>query len=209
MIQHLAGLVLLAAVLAAAAACDSETMTSTPAASTEGSTPTPEPWPVKPVDEDGDIWDIVVTRVSGNISPVLRPAELPDGFETVTIGAPVEKVGAHLFVVEYAGPGKVLRIGAGAFNPPPPDLGGHQEAVKLRGLQCVPEKGKECALQINDDANPSERVWVWWNEPGTWLVDGGEAPLDSVFYLVVAEGLDPQQVIAVVESLQPADLDGS
>jgi len=209
MSARLAGLGLLVTVLALAAACRGEktpaapTAPLTPSTGTSGATvtPRPEPSPIKPVAEDGAIWDLVLAATSGNISPILRPTAIPDGLETVTIGDP--KGDPHLFVVEYAGPGKRLRIGAGAFNPPPPGPRGHQEAVKLRGLQCIPEKGEECVLQVNDDANPKERVWLWWNEPGRSVLDGGGPPLNSVFYLVVAEGLDPQEVMTVAESLQP------
>jgi len=208
MSARLAGLGLLLTVLALAAACSGEvapaapTSSLTPSTSGTPVTPTPEPSPIKPVAEDAEIWHLVVAATSGYISPILRPTALPEGLESVTIGEP--NADAHLFVVEYAGPGKRLRIGAGMFNPPPPDPGGHGEAVKLRGLECIPEvKGKECILQVNDDANPKERVWLWWDEPGRFVAEGGGRPLDSVFYLVTAEGLDPQEVMTVAESLRP------
>jgi len=208
MSARLAGLGLLVTVLALVAACGGEKMPATPTAplstETAGATvpPTPEPSPIKPVAADGEIWDLVVAATSGYISPILRPTALPNGLETVTTDDP--KGDPHLFVVEYAGPGKRLLIGAGMFNPPPPGPGGHGEAVKLRGLECIPGvKGKECYLQVNDDANPRERVWLWWNEPGRFVAEDPVSSQDSVFYLVSAAGLAPQDVMTVAESLRP------
>jgi hypothetical protein len=211
MLARLAGLVLLVAVAALTAACQGAktpakpTARLTPSTGSSGTTvtPSPEPSPVRPVGEDEEIWDLVVAGTSGYISPILRPTALPEGLETVTIDD-LRGDAPSGFVVEYGGTGKRLNIGVGMFNPPPPGPGGHQEAVKLRGLECNPEeKGKECILEVNDDANPKERVWLWWNEPGRYVVEGGGAPLDTVFYLVSAEGLDPQEVMTVAESLQP------
>jgi hypothetical protein len=212
MSARLAGLVLLVTVVALTAACHGANMPSTkptahltPSTGSSGTTvtPRPEPSPIRPVGEDEEIWDLVIAATSGYISPILRPAALPEGFETVTTDDPRGDA-PSAFVVEYAGPGKRLRIGAGMFNPPLPGPGGHQEAVKLRGLECNPEeKGKGCILQVKNDANPKERVWLWWNEPGRYVIGGGGPSLDSVFYLVAAEGLDPQEVMTVAESLQP------
>jgi len=165
---------------------------------------TPTPFPIKPASEDDVIWELVATLTAGNILPILRPTALPEGLETVTI---VEAYAtAHGFMVEYSGPGKRLRIGVAMFNPPLPGRRGHGEAVKLRGQDCISEKGKECVLQVNDDANPRELVWLWWFEHGRWVPEPGRAPLDSVFYMVTAEGLDPQEVLALAEALQPVIL---
>jgi hypothetical protein len=52
-------------------------------------------------------------------------------------------------------------------------------------------------------STPSERVWLSWNEPGRWSVEGGSDASSHVFYLVWAEGLIPAEVLQVAESLQP------
>ena len=145
--------------------------------------------------QDQAVWDRVVGLTADNISPILRPTTLPAGLDTVTLREPPNKLDPHLFVVEYSGPEKLLLVGAGAFNPPPPGPGGYQRVVTVRGQQGI--------IQVNDAANPKERVWLWWNEPGSWVVQAGGRAIDSVFYLVVAEGLDLEEVIAVATSLQP------
>jgi hypothetical protein len=134
--------------------------------------------------------------MEGNLDPLLRPPTPPAGFETVELAAPTpSKPDTHPFLVEYDGPGRQLRIGAGAFNPPPPEQGGHQEQVAVRGQTGY--------LTVNNDVDPSERVWLSWNEPGRWSVDDASDASSHVFYLVSAEGLTPAEVLQVAESLQP------
>ncbi len=171
---------------------------------TAHATSTPRRLPTRPAGDDAEIWGIILSATAGNVSPVLRPASLPVGFETVSIPEPAARADAHSFVVEYSGPGKWLRIGAGAFNPPPAGPGGSQQQVQIRGLQCTPEKGRDCVLQLKEGANPKDGVWLWWNEPGSWVAEPGGARLESVFYLISAHGVDPQDVMAVAESLRPA-----
>ncbi len=165
---------------------------------------TPRPLPTRPASDDTEIWGIILSATARNISPVLRPAALPDGFETVSIPEPADRADAYSFIVEYSGPGKWLRIGAGAFNPPPAGPGGFQQQVQIRGLQCTPDKGRDCVLQVKDSANPKDGVWLWWNEPGEWLAEPGEAVRNSVFYLVSAHGVEPTDVMTTAESLLPA-----
>jgi hypothetical protein len=165
----------------------------------------PRPFPRKPASDDGEIWGIILTLTSGHISPVLHPGEPLSGFETVRIAEPPEEESvAYSFVVEYSGPGKWLRIGAGASNPPPAGPNGYQRAVQIRGLECAPDKGRGCTLQVDDQANPEQAVWLWWNEPGTSVAVSSGAPQGSVFYLVSAHGIDPAEVTRVAQSLRPA-----
>ncbi|HSP53950.1 MAG TPA: hypothetical protein VLS25_00045 [Dehalococcoidia bacterium] len=165
----------------------------------------PTPLLSRPVGQDGEVWALVAAAASANISPVLYPASPPEGFEIVTLSWLLgEAPDAHGFEVEYTGPGRRLSIGVAEFNPPPPGPGGHQEAVKIRGQECAPDiKGKECLLTVDDNANPAGHVWLHWFEHGRWVPEPGAAAVDSVEYLVSAEGLDPQEVIAIVESLVP------
>jgi len=156
-----------------------------------------------PVGQDGEVWALVASAVSANISPVLHPAPPPEGFEIVTLRwLFTEPTDAHGFEVEYAGPGKRLSVAVAEFNPPPPGPGGHQEAVHIRGQECAPDiKGKECLLTVDDDGNPAGHVQLHWFERGRWVPQPGTRAVDAVEYLVTAEGLGPQEVIAIVESL--------
>lgn len=138
--------------------------------------------------EDG-VWGLVAGW-SRDISPVLRPQSLPPGFESVQ--ALDAKQGT--FRVEYTGPGKSVRLGAGAFNPPHwPD--GEQRQLIVRG--------QTTTLQTRSRVQPTKLVQVWWREPGRWIQAADAAPMDHVFYLLSAEGLDPDAVVQLANSLRP------
>ncbi|HSP55106.1 MAG TPA: hypothetical protein VLS25_05910 [Dehalococcoidia bacterium] len=184
-----------------------ETPVWTPVWTPVGTPVPPTPLLSRPVGQDAEVWALVASAASANISPVLHPAAPPEGFEMVTLRSLFgEATDARGFEVEYTGPGKRLSIGVAEFNPPPPGPGGHQQAVRIRGQDCNPDiKGKECVLTIDDDANPRGHVSLHWLERGRWVPEPepGRGVLDAVEYLVSAEGLDPQEVIAIVESLVP------
>ena len=109
------------------------------------------------------------------------------------------KVGQGTFWVEYSGPGKLLGVGAGSYNPPivTVESGGEQREVNVRG--------QAATLQIKSKAQPSESVQLWWDEPGRWIQGLGAPIKDHVFYYVSAEGLDPDAVLQLANSLAKMD----
>lgn len=145
-----------------------------------------------PVLDEQAAWDEVARSVQA-VSPVLRPQFMPPGIES----ARVQKAGLGTFWVEYSGPGKRLGIGAGAFNPSmvTTDSGGEQRRVTVRG--------QPATLQMKSRARPSESVQLWWQEPGEWVPGAGAPMRDRVFYMISAQGLEPDVVLQLANSLRP------
>ena len=189
------------------AACGGDDGASPAGSATGGPTGTSGPSQTavtRPVGDDAEIWAEVLRATAGNVSPVLRPAVLSQGLDTVWLDVLDAPSDAHSFVVGYSGRGKLLHIGVGLFNPPPVGPGGSQKPVQMRGLPCTSEKGKQCVLQVGDSANRKSGVSLWWNEPGTWIAEPGGAAQDSLFYLTWSEGISEQEVIDFAESMRPA-----
>lgn len=123
-----------------------------------------------PVLDEQAAWDDVARSIQA-VSPILRPQFIPLGLET----AHMQHAGLGTFWVEYRGPGKLLGIGVGAFNPPivTTESGGEQRRVTVRG--------QPATLQMKSRARPSESVQLWWQEPGEWTPGAGAPMRDSVF----------------------------
>lgn len=131
----------------------------------------------------------MVQTVGSTVEPILRPGQLPTGFETVQRVSSIP--GA--FQVEYDGPGKQLRIGVAVWNPPLCGTGCSQRQVVVRDQRAT--------LQMVDDGQT--QVWLWWSEPGQWTASGLSHP-QGVAYLISAEGLTADEVLQVADSLVPA-----
>ena len=147
-----------------------------------------------PVLDGADVTWEALARSKQAISPMLRPDTLPEGLETIR----VLKSGWGAFQVEYLGGGKLLGVAAGPLNPPLVGAEGERRSVMVRGQQGT--------LQVQDKAHPSESVQLWWEEPGKWTPAPGMETRDKVLYLVSGEGLTPEEVMEVAQSLQLADV---
>lgn len=145
-----------------------------------------------PIAREDGVWGLVAGWAR-DVSPVLRPRSLPKGFESVQV------LDARLgtFRVEYAGPGKRMILGVGLFNPPmvTPESRGEQRRVTVRGLDTL--------LKMRSKVQPSESLQLMWQEPGEWTPEIGAPTRDSVFYMISAQGLDPEAVLQVANSLHP------
>lgn len=156
---------------------------------------TPTPTPAASVGErlaqkDAAVWDRVIAGTGQSISPLLKPWSLPVGFAD----ARLVQAEPGTFTVEYTGPGLRLSIGVGAFNPPPPEPDGYQRHIEVDGWPAT--------LQVQSTSTPSQRVMIWWSEQnGIWRPPGATGATLGPFYLVVAEGLDPDAVEQIVSSL--------
>ncbi|MGQ9675344.1 MAG: hypothetical protein ACUVX1_06720 [Chloroflexota bacterium] len=75
-----------------------------------------------------------------------------------------------------------------------------------RSTTTVMVRGQQGTLQVQDKAHPSESVQLWWEEPGKWTPAPGMETRDKVLYLVSGEGLTPEEVMEVAQSLQLADV---
>lgn len=136
------------------------------------------------------VWESLGKEVSG-VSPVLRPAVRPSELETVL----VLSSGPGGYQVEYSSPGKRLMVGAGAFNPPLVSASGESKKIKVRG--------QDVTLQIQNKARPNEAVQLYWEESGRWEPAPGSPVRDKVFYLISSNGVEPEEVVRVAESLEP------
>ncbi len=188
--------IVMLAASAVAAACltlgcsSSRTNAPTASATLVAAIPPPTPsvvFPVAPASHDEPVWDFVRQWQGANISPILRPAVLPPGLDTLTIGQVPAKVDPYFLFVTYAGPGKQLSIEAGGINP---DYGDSQQMVTVRG--------HDAALAISSDG-----VWVSWTEPGIWVPDDRSPAYDHIKYGVFARGLTQQELLQVAESMTP------
>ncbi len=156
---------------------------------------TPTPTPATSVgerlsQEDAAVWDRVIAGTRQTISPLLKPRSVPVGFAD----ARLLRAEAGTFSVEYTGPGLRLSIGVGAFNPPPPGPDGYQRQIDVDGWPAT--------LQVESARTPSQRVMIWWNEQnGTWLPPDAAGGSARPFYLIAAEGLDPDVVEEIASSL--------
>lgn len=159
----------------------------TPTPSTNEPSWLPTPGPALPISTEDDVWNLVARLTS--VSPVLCPQSPPSGLEMVQM----REAGQGTFWVEYNGPGKRLGIGAGAFNPDLPTPDGEQRRVAVRG--------QETTMQIRSKADPSQSVLLWWDEPGRWNADDRPEP-GHVFYLISAEGISPDVVLQLANSLR-------
>jgi hypothetical protein len=140
-----------------------------------------------PLSEEDAVWRTVAERTGSDLSPVLRPREVPAGLEQVKL----LRAGPGEFSVEYTGPEERLTITAGPANPP---ARAAQERVAVRG--------NPATLQIEDPLRPADGVSLWWEEPGQWTTGEPKAAIqDRVFYLVSAEGLRPEEVQLTAGSL--------
>lgn len=142
-----------------------------------------------PIAGEDAVWGLVAGWAR-DVSPVLRPQSLPQGFESVQ----VLDARQGTFRVEYTGPGKSVLLGAGAFNPPHWQ-DGEQRSVVVRG--------QATTMQTRSRVQPTKLVQVWWQEPGRWVQAPNAAPTDNVFYLLSAKGLDPDAVVQLANSLRP------
>lgn len=170
--------------------------TRTPEASsaaTVAPTATAVVFPTAPAARDGPVWDFVRAWQGAYISPILRPAYLPPGFDTVSVLQSQTKSDPHVLAVEYAGPNETLRIEAGGINPSEAYQDGPQHPVTVRGHDAV--------LEVNRDGDPRDGVVVWWTEPGTWTPGGGTAPEDHIEYALLVKGLTEEQVLQVADAL--------
>lgn len=152
----------------------------------------PTPASRVPIAGEEGVWDLVARWVRG-VLPVLRLQSLPPGLEYVQM----LDVGQGTFRVEYTGPGKRVMLGAGAFNPPmvTPESGGEQRRVTVRGQGAL--------LQVRSRAQPSESVQLVWQEPGKWIQAADAPTMDHVFYMISAQGLDPDGVLQLANLLSP------
>lgn len=142
------------------------------------------------------VWRSASDGIGATIDPILRPNQLPPGFDFIRLGGAVP----GFFDIEYQGAKQDLTVGAGAFNPPPAGPNGSQQQITVRG--------QPATLQINDTTQPSQRVWLWWQEPGTWEHSGLVDPT-GIFYLISAHGLTPDQVIQIANELRPVSANGA
>jgi hypothetical protein len=192
------------ATLAVACGGGSSTPPKTPTALvTAAPTPAPtatltEALRVRPISENGVVWDLVTARVSANVSPLLRPPSPPAGFDTVRIVNLTDRN----FVVDYTGPSRTLHFVLGTPNPGLPASAANQSTVTMRGLECTRGSGdKPCPyLQIEDLANPTKFSFVKWIEHGHWNREPGYET-NLVEYMVSGEGVEPQFLIDFAKSL--------
>lgn len=152
--------------------------------------PTPQP-----IAADDEVWRNIAADMVGNVRPLLRPPSLPAGLETVLDKRPSNRPTTGSFYVEYAGPGKMLVIAAGPLNTPPGFEPGYRGQVTVRGQRGV--------LAVGDDRDPGFSSWVSWEEPGSWAPQGTQAARSGVSYFVQVRGASPEELLAIVEALQP------
>jgi hypothetical protein len=144
----------------------------------------------QPLAREEVIWDSVAGRTAGTIAPILRPSLLPTGLT----GVRVLDAAPGSFQVAYRGPARSMTLGVGAFNPPLVDARGSQQSIAVRG--------QVATLQIESAAEPSRRLWLWWQEPGLWELPPREAAA-SIFYLISAEGIEPRVIQDLVDAIGP------
>lgn len=155
--------------------------------------PAPTPRPIAGADDE--VWRQIAADTERSLRPLLRPPSLPADLDTVLDTRTPSRANRGAFTVEYAGPGAMLVIAAGALNPPPGFEPGHQDRVTVRGQPGV--------LAVGDDRDPNMSSWVYWEEPGVWRPEGTEPPRERVLYLVRAQGMSPKELLAFVEALRP------
>jgi hypothetical protein len=68
--------------------------------------------------------------------------------------------------------------------------------------QTVLVRGQDGTLIVDSAANPRGGAWLYWHEPGTLLDENGQPDQDWL-YEVGGEGMEPDALIAVADSLQP------
>lgn len=120
---------------------------STPRALRVAGTPAPAPTPGPIASADDEVWRRIAADTEGSLRPLLRPPSLPAGLVTVLDTRNPTRVNRGAFNVEYAGPGAMLVVAAGALNPPPGFEPGHQDRVTVRGQPGV--------LAVGDDRDPN------------------------------------------------------
>ena len=148
-----------------------------------------------PLSQEDSVWRQVMQAVNTGIDPILKPAHLPNGIDSIQI------VSAHaadsgnnipaVFDVQYAGPGKRLDIVVGVLSPSLCGSGCTQSQIAVRGRQAT--------LQVND-AVPGH-MSLWWSEPGMWKSATGQPP--GIAYWIFAQGLSSDDVQQVAASLTP------
>jgi hypothetical protein len=144
---------------------------------------------------DQPVWDFVRQWQGADISPILRPAFLPSGFDTVTVPGLASRSDPYHLSVEYTGPGKMLHIEAGGINPSEAYQDGSQHPATVRGHAAV--------LEVNRGGDPRNGVALWWTEPGKWTSDVGPTVYDHVDYALIVVGLTQEEVLEAAESLAP------
>ena len=146
-----------------------------------------------PLSQSDAVWSKVVQTINGGIDPILRPSQLPDGFDTVKLvsitPADGPSAGPASFDVQYSGPNKQLDIVVGMMNTPLCGSGCTQSQITLRGQQATE--------QVND-AIPGH-ISLWWREPGTWAGTVDQRPW--IEYYVFSQGLTTDEVEQVAASL--------
>ena len=145
-----------------------------------------------PLDQANSIWSSVSAGVGATIDPILRPSQVPDGFD----GVDLLNASAGTFAVDYLGTNEDVRFGVGGFNP---------LSIPMGAQQRVTVRGQQANLSVGDSTNSGHQVWLWWHEPGTW-VEGGQTQPDGVLYYVSAQGLIPDEVLQFANSLTPLTL---
>ena len=142
-----------------------------------------------PVAQQALLWDAVARVTAVTISPLLQPTAPPPGMETIRVlgAAPGS------FSVEYRGPGKRLRLSVGKLNPPLPS--GRSAPILVRG--------QRVSLALHDPAAPEVPDWLTWREPGRWQPYGNATVEPAVEYFLMAQGLAPDEVQWVADTLAP------
>jgi hypothetical protein len=145
----------------------------------------------QPLSRDKTVWNAVASQTDGTIVPILQPALLPTGLDRVRL----LNAGPGSFQVVFHGPARSLTLGVGAFNPPLVGVHGSQQQVTVRG--------QTATFQVENAADPTHGLWVWWQEPGLWEPPSQGEAAASIFYLFSAEGIPPDVALDVVNSLVP------
>ncbi len=134
------------------------------------------------------IWKTIQMKSTG-IAPILYPEKLPSGLQTQKI----IRSGSDNFLVEYTGSNKKIDLLVDMISPGEIDAKGSQTQITIRG-----QKG---TLQLQNAAKPSEFIWLWWEEPGSWKLGG--TTRNKIFYMVTGSGFTPQEIENFAETLKP------
>jgi hypothetical protein len=163
--------------------------------STQADSPVGTPTTSVPLSQERAVWDQIMAVVGADINPVLKPASLPDGFDTIRL----EDVGLGdsanppSFAVEYDGPGKMLLIEVGVWVSRPNCGSGCS-------LRQITVRGQPAAFQADGtDSISTTYEALSWNEPGTWRSDSGQD--STVGYMLWANGLTVGQFEQIATSL--------
>lgn len=155
----------------------------------------PDASPV-PLSQSNRVWQRIVATVGSDINPILKPASLPHGFDSIQLItlSIADSANPATFRVEYSGHRKVLVFFVGWWiSQPMCSSGCTQTQITIRGQ----------SAQLRVDNGSPTTVSLRWAEQGTW--ERAMFPRSGVGYTIYAVGLTVTQVEQFVTSLQTAN----